>query len=256
MKIAPDKKVRRSLEKIWKRKLQRTLAVIRQPVIDASDTDPHRLKLILPSLLKSDLIHNDIINIWGEVGAKYGTDTENAINSAKSGIECYDVKQDRKQYWNERSKELARRQAGEKAASIIDVEEQAINKVIDEVTDRIVNEGLSIPQGRKALLDGLISDTMTMMEAYQAERIARTEVGQAATNSSWMAAKETGAELKKEWLHSGVMNKDARVEHIGFQEMGPQDMEFEYAPGLKYPLDTAADPGQTINCRCDIIYRT
>jgi hypothetical protein len=144
----------------------------------------------------------------------------------------------------------------QKVKEILTTEEEAINKVIDDVIQRGVDEGLSIPKIRGIMKDALEGDELATIENWQAERIARTEVGSAMETGSFDSAMENGEGLKKEWLHSGIYNKGYRESHVQFMEMGPQDMDYEYAPGLKFACDPEADPGETINCRCATLYTT
>jgi len=81
-----------------------------------------------------------------------------------------------------------------------------------------------------------------------------TEVGGASNTGSFMAAQENSEGVKKEWIHIPGL-KTSRDNHAGFESMGPVEMDYEYAPGLKYPGDPDCnDPEEIINCYCSIGY--
>lgn len=70
---------------------------------------------------------------------------------------------------------------------------------------------------------------------------------------SFEAAMEDAEGVKKEWMTSGL--PDVRDTHKYYESLGPVEMDFEYAPGLKYPGDPhCKDPKELEGCKCTIIY--
>ena len=102
-----------------------------------------------------------------------------------------------------------------------------------------------------------LRNTILGFGAYRANLIARTEVHRTA---SW--ANETVAEnmnisgTQKEWI--AIQDARTRVTHsIASGQRIPLDQKFVVGgERLKYPGDPAGSPGETINCRCSVIYTT
>ena len=82
--------------------------------------------------------------------------------------------------------------------------------------------------------------------------IARTETHAAANAGADTAARETGLQLRKEWVSA----EDERTRDSHRVADGDvADMDGAFAVGadlLKYPGDPAGSPEETINCRCAI----
>ena len=255
MKVKIDIRAQRALSKRYWRDTRKLLAIIREPVNRLSEfTDPDRLKDRIPYLLDPKKMEKHLITIWGEVGGRFGYEMEKAIKKAKSGDPAFELKEERRMYWNERSMQLAAKRAGEKAVKILDSETEAINRVIDMVIDKAKVEGMGIPETRRLMRDYLMGDEMATIENYQAERIARTEVGSASNTMSFQSAQENAEGVTKGWLVSGL--KGMRTSHIAYGSMGDKlPMDFQYAPGLKFPQDPDCQIAEeVINCRCTHIF--
>ena len=123
---------------------------------------------------------------------------------------------------------------------------------IQNVINNSFNEGLSTEQTGNAL-----RNTILGFGAYRANLIARTETHRTA---SW--ANETVAEnmnisgTQKEWI--AIQDARTRTTHsIASGQRIPLDQKFVVGgERLKYPGDPAGSPGETINCRCSVIYTT
>ena len=76
--------------------------------------------------------------------------------------------------------------------------------------------------------------------------IVRTETGMAAQATRNLAMQVEG--LKKQWLTSG--DNHVRNNHQAYGNLVPKKLDYEYSPGLKYPLDTSAEAAEIVNCRC------
>lgn len=72
--------------------------------------------------------------------------------------------------------------------------------------------------------------------------------------ASFENAKASGVALAKIWSTSGL--PDVRETHRYYESLGPVDMDYEYAPGLKYPGDPhCRDSKELDGCRCSIVYK-
>ena len=134
---------------------------------------------------------------------------------------------------------------------VTDINETTRNR-IQSVINSGYNDGLSTEQTGNAL-----RNTILGFGAYRATIIARTEVHRTA---SW--ANETDAEnmnisgTQKEWI--AIQDARTRVTHsIASGQRIPLDQKFVVGgERLKYPGDPSGSPGETINCRCSVIYTT
>jgi uncharacterized protein with gpF-like domain len=134
---------------------------------------------------------------------------------------------------------------------VTDINETTRNR-IQSVINSGYNDGLSTEQTGNAL-----RNTILGFGAYRANLIARTETHRTA---SW--ANETVAEnmnisgTQKEWI--AIQDARTRVTHsIASGQRIPLDQKFVVGgERLKYPGDPSGSPGETINCRCSVIYTT
>jgi hypothetical protein len=249
VKIKKNKPLQRSLEKLYWRETRKVLAKIRQPLIDqAEHSDPETLRMMLPHLLLNQPLVDHLINIWGKVGGRFAFDTDKIINSGKKAVKKLQSE------YEAQMRAYAYQRSLLKARKILTTQQEVINRVITEVVDRSINEGLSIYNTRRLMQEELSGDALTSIENYQAERIARTEVNGASNTGSFEAMREMGIDAKKEWLTSGLPN--VRETHQHYESLGAVEMDYEYAPGLQFPGDENGEAEEIINCRCTIIYNT
>jgi hypothetical protein len=79
------------------------------------------------------------------------------------------------------------------------------------------------------------------------------KIGAANNKASFESALDVEG-VKKVWMTTSDNPRDS---HKRYQELGPVDMNYEYAPGLKFPGDpNCKDPDETYGCHCVIIYET
>jgi hypothetical protein len=256
MKIAPNNELKKRLVKKYWKLTRRVFVAVREQVIERSEhIDPERLKPMVRDMLDSKKMNELINTIWAEVGGKYGYDTENAFKRAKGGKNFIETKdKDKLTIWQERMRKYSAERSIAKVSGILDAETDAINSVIDEVMDSAFTSGMSVQDARRLLKKELEGDKLATIENWEAERIARTEIGSASSTASYEAAMEgdlTG--VMKQWFTSGLPG--VRETHQYYESLGDVEPDYEFAPGLKFPLDSdCEDAGDVINCRCDLIY--
>jgi hypothetical protein len=257
VKISTNENLRRSLTNKYWRSTRKVLVKVRQPIVDMSEyVDADRLKNYTSMLLQTKVMNEHLLELWSKVGGKFAYDTEKMLKRSKSRIPEMETKDNKDQLslWEGKMKHYAAERSLIKAKAILSTEQEAINKVIDDVIAKINEDGLGIPAGRKLMRDTLIGDDLSIIESWQAERIARTEVNGASNSGSFEAAQENKEGVKKEWLTSGLPG--VRESHQKYESMGPQEMEYEYNIGLQFPGDENGDADEIINCRCTIVYDT
>lgn len=118
-------------------------------------------------------------------------------------------------------------------------------------------EGLSIPDTASAIRDG-----MKDAAPARARMIARTELA-GAVNGGSLAATQiveevTGATYVKKWLTAPGAPNPRHELYDGLDgQTQPLDGAFDVGGSeLQFPGDPAGDPGETINCRCALVYDT
>ena len=125
-------------------------------------------------------------------------------------------------------------------------------KRLAKVIDNSYNDGLSTEATGVALRNAVIG-----MGVYRANLIARTEVHRIASFANETVAENMKIDgTMKEWI--AIQDARTRFTHsIASGQMVPQK-EFFVVGGerLKYPGDPRGSAGETINCRCAVMYRT
>lgn len=258
MRITPDIEKRKFFERKVARLTKRVLVRCRQSVIDLSQhTDPDRLKQHIAFLLNPEPMQKHLDEVWGMVGGRFGYDTEKLLRKRKSVIPDMETKAaDDLKKWENKMRAYSAERSLAKAKREMTTVQKSINKVIDLVIQKSLDDGLGILDTRKLLTNDLVGDVMLEMEKWQADRIAMTEVGSAQNTGSFMAVSEDPEGVKKVWMFIPG-RKTFRENHQQFEADGPQAMDHEYFPGLKYPGDPECEDGsETINCFCSITYST
>jgi len=90
----------------------------------------------------------------------------------------------------------------------------------------------------------------------QANTVVRTEILTAVSQgieSHQDVLKEVFTEVQKQWIHVGDSGEHVRENHVGFEDEGPKEIDYEYTTGLRFPRDPDADGSETINCRCSMV---
>ncbi len=124
----------------------------------------------------------------------------------------------------------------------------AIQPVLVKAVAQGYADGLSVDDTAK-LIQADIADAAD----WQAKMLARTDLNSLSNGGSVGAAKQAGLTYKT-WLTAG--DEKVREEHMAADgQTVPVDQPFTVGgESLDYPGDPAASDGETINCRCTVIY--
>ena len=241
-------KLRGSLTRHFWKHGKRMLALIQQPVIELSDQiGPQELKDQVKHLLRPEFIDSYLKDMWVQSGSVTAMDTIRQVErvSKKGDSELV------MEHWTEKYRRYTRQRSNYFAAkvlSIMDTQDRAINNIIDLVLDQATREGWGAAKTGSNLKREL-NEGLATMNTYQAERIARTEVNSASNAAGWDVMKEMGVAKSKTWVT--MEDEKVRPLHQEYMGRGDQELDYEYAPGLKYPNDPdCEDGGEVINCRC------
>jgi uncharacterized protein with gpF-like domain len=129
---------------------------------------------------------------------------------------------------------------------------QIVNAVARGYEDGLAQDGIG----------KYILDQVPTFSTYRANMIARTETHGAANAGSLGAAKETGIELRKEWLaaedeRTRPDHKQAGEDYAVDATPGPIGFDEPFMVGgyaMQYPGDPSGPAHQVINCRCTVAY--
>jgi hypothetical protein len=154
-------------------------------------------------------------------------------------------------FWRQSYIEYISARVSAKAQSIARTQASLINSVIDLVQAEGLREGESIDVISERIKYEL-EKRLTVVQKWEAARIAITEVNGAANKGSYDGVKASGLDVKKGWLTSGRSN--VRPLHAMNESIGLVPMDYVYEGNTKYPGDPNGDPGAVINCHCSIYY--
>jgi len=126
---------------------------------------------------------------------------------------------------------------------------------IRRAIERGVEEGMSVPE-----IGGAIRSRAPQIAAWRANTIARTEAHSAAQNGSLQVAMDSGKVRVKHWAHVDDhrtrTHDNSDWDHTAVEDV-PIDQPFRVnGEELMYPGDPSGSPGNIINCRCAVTYRT
>lgn len=156
-------------------------------------------------------------------------------------------------------KEYVSRHTATQIRTITSSNEKTIRRVVSQYVEDAITDGDDLPN-----LSARLQSKFGELSDYQANRIARTEVGMASTQGSLEAIKSLSIpNMFKEWVSAS----DARVrdgenggpDHaiVNGQEV-PVDEKFSVPPDtlMEGPGDPSAPADQVINCRCVVTFRS
>lgn len=246
MRIKPSESAQRSLIKAYWKEGRAVLYKTSLPVLNLADNvTPAELKNRVDQLLDPEPMYKYISKLWTKVGGKFANDMASMVLKRK-GLEDPNIdewEEGFKIYTNERSRQITKK--------ILKTQEQYIKSVIDRVVSEAQTTGEAI-----SAISGKIKEAfeqeLVLMQKYEAERIARTEVIGASNKGSFDGAKSTGIPMQKIWSTSGLPG--IRDTHLFYESRGWLGMDDEFGPGLQYPGDPDGQPEEIINCRCSILY--
>jgi len=243
VRIQPDDKKIRSFTKLHWKEGRKVLFKNSSRLIEMIGNVPiDEVKGRAARILDSKELRDYLSGIWSSTGAWFANDMTRKLITRQ-------VKAD--EFWEDAFRRYMELRVAGKAAGIARTEATMFNSLIDMIIQEGYQEGFSIDQ-ITGKLKREIERRMGVIQNWEAERIARTEVIGAANKGSFDGALSTGLDIQKGWLTSGL--KGVRDSHLLYESMGFVAMNYDYNIGLKHPGDPGGSPEEIINCRCAITY--
>jgi SPP1 gp7 family putative phage head morphogenesis protein len=179
---------------------------------------------------------------WQGIVEEIGKETYNNLKSAAG----FEIKaEDAFNPWEATIQNYIKSTAASKVVKMHHSSKKAIRNIIDK------------QRADDATLDDIakaINDKYKDFSRYRAFRIARTEIVGASNYASIKSAEQSEVVDFKEWASSGDKRVRESHEKVDGQKI-PLNERFKN--GLLFPADYSADkPGETIQCRCTLVYFT
>jgi hypothetical protein len=185
--------------------------------------------------------------VYEKVGVDFAKDQLKRWKSKHPNIQ---TKSD-ENIWREHMREFVRTRCAKKITLSI----RSQYSDIERISKHIINRGQEAGWGAAQIAKEIVREQGTM-HAWQALRIARTEVVGASNEGAFMGAKEAGIELVKTWIASPSGN--FRQDHVDMENRPAISMDeyFVLPDGtqLQYPGDPDGPADQIINCRCAVAF--
>jgi hypothetical protein len=155
--------------------------------------------------------------------------------------------------WEAMMYQYAVGQGGSSLRSIQDTNLDQAHKIIEDLRNQGIEEGLSIPEIEKLIEDNILKEWRKYGK-WSAVRIARTEVIAASNYGSLVGAQSTGLSLRKVWLAAlDGRERETHAQAMLNSQVNPIDVNQPFPVGgqyLMFPGDKSGSAENTINCRC------
>lgn len=228
----------RAINLRWAMRLMRK-ALIEQ-IKSILDILPEVIPEQIVNNLREDSIEEAFREIYIKAGIKFGRGVFNSLQKSEFAESAYFSFIDM----------VMQQQAGDLIKSVTQTTKDRIKRILQIA----YAEGLGVPETAK-----LIQSKLTVMTRTRSISIARTEVIRASNMGAIAGAKMTGLSLKKEWI--STIDDRTRAEVFDHLSADGQtvDMDAKFIVSgeeLDYPTDFTASPGNTINCRCTVAFKS
>lgn len=236
-------KYRKQLKQMFKAQGDQVLKGVAESVI---------LDQIVPNALASidkKLPEELLKRLYPEVGGEFAKDNNKRLTKIYKKVDP--VLQE--SIWESEMVQYLRTYGATSIKTIIDTTDNLAREYLQRLILQGNAENLTIDE-IKRLIEREFPKEWRHMATFRSDRIARTEIGAAASRGNFLGAKSTGLNLVKEWY--AVLDSREREAHAAAHGQRVAMLSTFLVGGeqLNTPLDKSASPENVINCRCAVLY--
>lgn len=206
---------------------------------DVKDYNPNTLGEF--RLIPLDNLRNSMLDRFEKNGVKYGNTIYNDLRSQ--------IKEKRfNPLFSSSWSRFVRTNYGQRLGSLIASLQGTIVDEVSREVNKALEEGEDVLTTSQAINKVVNSNSFYM---WQAERIARTEVGSAMNQASQVAVDKLGIDTVKRWV-SGMDGRERESHRMANGQTRKQGEPF--SNGLLYPHAPGSPASEVVNCRCVVQY--
>lgn len=190
-------------------------------------------------------IQDAVTRIYTRVGPDFAKSTIKSLKTKKSAPDPIEL-----DYWIEFFRMYARSKTANEITLILETSKKIFQETVQKIVLTAGETGMSMFQVAKE-----IQKQIGFTNQYRAERIARTEIVQAANSGIFEGGKQAGIPVKKEWMP--IVDQWSRPDHAAMAGVIiPMDQAFNVGGAqMMQPGDGSLGAGaeHIINCRCSLL---
>ena len=208
---------------------------------DVKASNPRSLPEL--NLIQTDNLRKSMLERYQKNGIKFGNTIYNDLKKQTTNTKKFNPFFSEE--WAKFIREVYERDLANKIVSV----KATIAKEIKRIVDNSIAEGEAVPD-ITAKIDEVVNSNQFYM--WQAERVARTEVGSAMNQANDVAIDALDIELIKQW--SAKLDGRERESHRRANGEVREKNE-PFSTGYLRPHDPNAPASENVNCRCVLMYQ-
>jgi len=249
---------KRRFERKYITEMGKALDLQVEPILEAAQlTGMENLADRVNNLVKTEPIQNSFFALYEEVGSWFSKQTITNLKKIKGLVTkeertLVDDPENYQSLWLSAIRDYVLTEAGGRIVTITDTSRREALKIINEITEQAIAEGIGVNEASRLLQDRFPVEWRKRL--WRAELIARTEVNTAANRGASIGAEATGLPLRKMWV--AAADGRERPSHRfadGQVRLKGQPFDVGGVP-MQEPGAAGAPAEEVCNCRCSVAY--
>jgi hypothetical protein len=239
----------------YERRFQRVIAKVLNSQVRAigSRIDPtnYRSEAIIDAVTREP-VEKMFIELYKVVGSNFAREQVRQIKASHEGLETKIVSE---ADWEAYLEDYVKTKAGLRITSITGETKRQLLKILRDVLEEIIAEGLGADETARLLQKEVIRRGIEI-NRWRSLRIARTEIMTASNQGAYVGAESMNLPMQKFWI--ATYDQRTRDTHKIIEPQNPKEMIEKFSVGaymMDHPGDPAGGPEEIINCRCAIAFR-